>query len=89
MNKISSLWEFRRDPRSMTGFMSTNRPSTDALNALEAWCTRGGHRKYVVKSENDDLLVAMLSTISADLEVGGDLDKECSRWGLIRERRQD
>lgn len=88
MTTISGVWKFRRDTRSIEGFLSTSRPSTDALNALESWRAKNFHRAYEVKTENDELLLAELSTNSDDDEAGGDLDRECCRVGLIRERRE-
>ena len=67
----------------LAGFFSTNRVSTDALNALQMWIGTN-ERAYDVKSDGDDLLVAELSFQEDDHSAGPDLDKACTKYGVQR-----
>lgn len=87
---IYSIWEFSRDTNSTTGFMSTNRPSTDALSALESWRVSDGGRTYNVLTDNDDKLVVELyvELNDWDLKAGKDLDRECRKCGVVRQPKE-
>lgn len=83
---VTSAWDFERDPRSAVGFQSGNRASTDAINALEAWCPMVVDRAYAVLSETDDMLRASLTIDPRDSNAGADLDELCSRFGIQRRK---
>lgn len=68
---------------SISGFLSQNRPSTDAIKALEQCSSRLG-RNYEVLVDEDDVLVARLSWEDGDREAGPDLDRQCSEVGVNR-----
>ncbi len=81
---LSAVYQFNRS-KDGSGFLSQNRPSTDALNALEGW-TEGGAgkqgRSYEVVNDEDEFLVAKLSWNEADIEAGPDLDAQCRDSGI-------
>jgi hypothetical protein len=77
-------WRFSQANNSI-GLLGSNRPSTNALQALTSWCAADHRRKYEVTVDDDDHLIATLSTESEDLEAGDDLDRECKRVGVSRE----
>lgn len=78
--------KFSRDERSMRGFMSKNRPSTDALGALDKWRHAAPGRKYreVIDSDTDDTIDADLEWDAGDGQAGGDLDAACQSFGVAR-----
>lgn len=82
---ISEKWVFRRDTNSRYGLISSNSPSTDSVNALEAWRTKLALREILILKDSKDCLVVMLSTIENDRNSGADLDRECRVFGVIRE----
>ena len=55
---IKTRYEFTRG-KGMPGFSSTNRASTDALNALQQWVAKP-NRTYEVHQDEDDSLIADL-----------------------------
>ena len=69
---------------SIEGFMSSNRPSTDALKAVSDWCNGRSERIYTVRVDEDELLVVELSWSEADASAGSDLDKACHTFGVDR-----
>lgn len=69
---------------SIEGFRSSNRPSTDALNALNDWADTQSDRSYTVRVIEDELLEIELSWSDADASAGPDLDKACHRFGVGR-----
>ncbi|RWA45674.1 hypothetical protein AU476_01175 [Cupriavidus sp. UYMSc13B] len=82
MEKSATIRLFRRDPNSQIGFQSTNRASTDAINALEQWKLMVIDREYLVQQDTDDELVVLLTMDSRDTTAGPDLDTECARCGV-------
>lgn len=79
----TTRYKFARDS-SMEGFLSSNRPSTDALNAVNTWKTGASGRSYAVEVDKDDLLVLDLTWGDTDNLAGADLDGACRRCGVGR-----
>jgi hypothetical protein len=77
-------YRFTRDGRGVAGFMSPNRPSTDALSALSVWSGAQQGREHVVVIDEDEQLVADLSWREADSSAGPDLDSACLKVGVNR-----
>lgn len=69
---------------NVTGFLSQNTPSTDALNALQIWCYGQKDRTYVVKVDEEEFIVAQLSWKKSDMNAGMDLNVACERSGIER-----
>lgn len=74
----TARYKFVRAEKSMQGFHSSNRPSTDALQALQIWANGSAGRSYAVQDDTDDALVAELSWSDTDRAAEADLDN-CSR----------
>lgn len=83
MTMKTSIRQFTRDPSSQAGFQSTNRASTDAINALEQWKLSVTDRDYQVQHATDNELIALLTIDYRDTNAGPDLDAECARCGVI------
>lgn len=83
MTTKTTTRRFVRDPRSQIGFQSTNRASTDAINALEQWKLKVIDREYQVRHDTENELVAILTIDARDTAAGPDLDAECAQWGVI------
>jgi len=66
------------------GFLSSNRPSTDAFGAIHIWLSGGTGRYYNVQSHEDDALVVDLTWSESDLAVGADLENVCRAFGVAR-----
>lgn len=77
-------YRFTRAVDSPSGFLSQNRPSTDAINALERWKAAGHRRKFEVKIDEEEELVAVLSFDTTDMDAGGQLDAACYDCGVSR-----
>lgn len=73
----------------IVGFMSTQRPSTNALNALGLWTVQSADRSFAVVQEADDWLVADLSWRPRDEQAGTSLDFACYRNGVERQRVEE
>lgn len=69
---------------SVEGFLSSNRPSTDALNAVSTWETGASGRSYTVEVDKDDFLLLDLTWSDTDSLAGTDLDGACRRCGVER-----
>jgi len=69
---------------SIEGFLSSNRPSTDALSAVSVWSNSQSERSHTVRVDEDELLVVELSWSEADASAGSDLDEACRRFGVSR-----
>jgi len=80
----SGRYKFVRDGKNVTGFLSANRASTDALGALGAWSGAQSDRGYTVVIDEDEQLLADLSWSEVDSSAGPDLDCECFKFGLSR-----
>jgi hypothetical protein len=66
------------------GFLSKNRPSTDALGALHMWREGRAEREFTVQVDEDEQLVAELSWNEADGSAGQELDAACGKLGVTR-----
>lgn len=84
MTAMSSKWRFERDPHSPSGFLSQNRPSTDALGVLHRWRDQQANRNFTVTVDEDDLLEAILTYDEIDKDAGSHLDELCSQHGVER-----
>ncbi|CAG9169939.1 hypothetical protein [Cupriavidus pinatubonensis] len=83
MRKTATIRLFTRDPNSQVGFQSTNRASTDAINALEQWKVKVVDRDYQVQQDFDNALVVLMTMDARDTTAGLDLEAECVRCGVI------
>lgn len=79
-----ATYKFERDPQSISGFLSTNRPSTDSLNVLHIWQSRARSRAYDVLRDEDELLEARLTFATSDGNAGQQLDELCLERGVRR-----
>ena len=84
-SKTSSDWRFERDS-GVTGFMSTQQVSTDALNALNQWQAKDVRRAFEVLAgyESDEFMEVRLSTGHTDANGGGELDALALKYGVMR-----
>lgn len=80
----TARYKFVRDTTSMEGFVSNNRPSTDALRALSIWLDGAAGRFYDKRIDEDDVLVADLTWSEADHTAGVNLENSCRRFGADR-----
>ena len=81
-------YSFVRSNSSIKGFLSPNRPSTDAISALENWSNNQSQRSYTVLVDEDERLVAELSWNESDASAGSDLEEACRRFGVDRSYEQ-
>lgn len=82
----SVAYRFARDASTPTGFMSAQRPSTDAMNVLALWENSSLGRSYEVVTDEDDFLVARLNFVGPDREGAADaLNVLCMKFGVKRE----
>lgn len=84
----SAEYRFFRS-KGVSGFLSQNLPSTDALNALQRWTGGEKRRSYKIKTDEDELLIAQLSWEEVDLNAGPDQDAECSKFGVERDFKEN
>lgn len=85
MNSVSVTYQFTRDSQSLRGFLSSNRPSTDAMALLVNWQAELPTREYEVVEDTDNVLVATLRTTQADVNSSqGHMDSRCEHHGLTR-----
>lgn len=68
---------------NLAGFFSTQRASTDALNALQQWIVKPD-RSYNVKLDEDEVLAVELSFLDSDHSAEPDLDTACENFGVKR-----
>jgi hypothetical protein len=85
MEKQSEL-VFERDTKSVAGFGSANRPSTDAINALLQWQSRAPGRSYIEIDGDGEILRAQIMWDSDDGAAGDDLDFFSNQVGVKRRR---
>lgn len=71
----TGTYRFKRN--NISGFMSHNRASTDAIKALEQWCNVHEGRKYKVMVDEDAFIIAQLFWNDKDNEAGPDLIATC------------
>ena len=98
LTRVDKSCSLRRVPRcaiacyslvrsnSIEGFLSSNRPSTDALNAVGDWSNSQPERSHTVRVVEDKLLVVELSWSEADDSAGSDLDEACRKFGVDRSK---
>lgn len=67
-----------------SGFLSENRASTDALNALGEWQEADSERGVETVIDEDETLVANLSWRESDKSAAHDLDRACQNHGVMR-----
>ena len=85
MTEKSVIYIFTRDDQSVSGFMSPNRASTDAVGVVVNWTASAG-RSYQILQDQDDLVIAKLSYQKADERAAADdLNRRCTEQGLKRE----
>ncbi len=83
----TARYKFVRDV-GVEGFLSRNRPSTDALSAVSHWSSGATGRSHVVQVDEDDRLIADLTWSEADQTAGPDLDNLCRGVGVVRSHVQ-
>lgn len=79
----SSTSRFERAD-SKEGFLSAQRASTDALNALGAWRNERGGRGFDVLQDEAEFIVARLIWGDDDASVGDSLNGICAKYGVRR-----
>jgi len=77
----TARYKFVRDT-SVGGFLSQNRPSTDALGAVTKWESSASGRSHHVRVDEDDHLVADLTWGEMDRSAGTDLENACREFGV-------
>ena len=80
----TARYKFVRDPSNVTGLMSSQRPSTNAVNALLAWSNAAAGRSYTEAVDEDESLVADLTWTDSDEESGPSSEGACLRFGVER-----
>lgn len=80
----SGKYRFTR-ATGLPGFMSQNRPSTDALNALSSWTAGDPGRSFEVHRDEDESLSATLTFSANDKSAGDDIGLACQNVGIIRD----
>lgn len=79
----AARYMFVRDT-SIEGFVSSNRPSTDALNAVITWSRGHASRSYAPKTNENDILIVDLTWSDGDSAATADLDQSSRRFGVDR-----
>jgi len=77
-------YKFVRKNNSVEGFVSRNRPSTDALNAVNIWSNAQAQRNFSILIDEDEQLVADLTWGETDPSAGPSLDEACDKFGIER-----
>ena len=77
----SGLFKFSSDC-SMVRFMSSNSPSTDAMNVLSKWRDMKPGRDFETIEDTDDHLVAKLIFADNDDSAGPHLQQFGSQFGV-------
>ena len=80
----SGRYRFVRKLNSIEGFVSTNRPSTDALNVVNIWSNAQPQRSFTILIDEDEQLVADLTWSETDPLAGPSLDGACDKFGIER-----
>ena len=81
--QLSAEYRFNRC-NNISGILSKNRPSTDALSALQRWTNSKKGRSYKIRTDEDEHLIAQLSWENNDSNAGPNLDDECTKSGVER-----
>lgn len=88
LKKLSGVYTFTRDPRSLTGFLSDNSAAADASLTAQQWTNRGNGRAYELLQHEPaaDMLVVCLTLDGEDPAARDDLNTLCDQFGLARTR---
>ena len=70
--------------QSISGFLKSNRASTDAINALSNWENSGQKRSYEILNGEDEELLARLTWGKSDTSADSALDDACLKFGVER-----
>jgi hypothetical protein len=81
---LSGRYKFVRKLNSVEGFVSRNRPSTDALNVVNIWSNAQPQRSFTILVDEDEQLVAELTWSETDPSAGPSLDSTCDNLGIER-----
>lgn len=84
LGRTKEHWIFERDERSMQGFLSEDRASTDADRALLFWQSQASGRSYEVVHWEDQTVPVLLTSERSDAISGSDLDHWCAMFGVRR-----
>lgn len=84
MAKTSAKYRFERISNSLAGFGSKNRPSTDAIGALQRWRAINIERSFTILVDEDEFIEAELTWDDADTSAGALLDDFCFKKGVER-----
>ena len=86
--KLSGVYTFTRDPKSLIGFLSDSSAATDASFTAQQWAERGDGRAYELLQHEpaSDLLVICLTLEGAVPNARDDLNALCEEFGLARTR---
>lgn len=77
---------FSRKMVSTNGFVCSQRPSTDSLNALSSWANKQTGRSFVILDGKDDEIFSKLKCHDSNQPAGHDLDTICNKFGIQRTR---
>ena len=81
----SGRYKFVRKNNSVEGFVSKNRPSTDALNVVNIWSNAQPQRSFTILVDEDEQLVADLTWDETDpSSAGPSFDDACDKFGIER-----
>lgn len=75
-------YKFTRRNNSISGFLSQNHPSTDAINALIKWKINNPKRDITIISDEPESLTAELTWSETDETAGVSLDDVCNEHGV-------
>lgn len=80
----SARYKFVRKNDNIEGFLSKNRASTDALNALTIWLNSNPQRSYIIVNDEDEQILVDLSWSETDISAGECLEDACNKFGIER-----
>lgn len=83
-NMAEAKYTFIRKTDHPSGFLSANRPSTDAVSALSHWSGESDGRSYEEIADDDMALIARLYWHEQDVRAGTDLNALCDQFGVRR-----
>jgi hypothetical protein len=78
----SHVYYFDRDISTSSGFMSSQRASSDAINVLEKWQSGHAGRASVQIHEGEEIICAELHFDTADQLAGEELGRCCRQFGI-------
>ena len=82
----TATYRFSRDENSLGAILTSQRPSTDAMNVIEKWKGAGSGRSDLVVKDETDFLVATLTFLSGDRDkAASDIDGLCKQFGVKRD----